>query len=145
MPVAYTKRVEIVFEIIAAPNRPRHLESPVSSPQSVGEIERQLRCPQHTVSKHLRFLRDAGFRRSTVDAQARLYRLQPSRCKRSTPGFAPVRRFWSAQSMPSNAPSIVCNYPRPKRKRGKRISIAISTRRGGGGEGDGRRKNCLVK
>src|SRR5207253_9036465 len=49
----------------------------VSSQQSVGEIERQLRMSQPTVSKHLRVLRDAGFVESTVDAQRRLYRLKP--------------------------------------------------------------------
>jgi predicted ArsR family transcriptional regulator len=40
----------------------------VSSEQSVGEIERQLRMPQPTVSKHLRVLREAGFVESTVDS-----------------------------------------------------------------------------
>jgi DNA-binding transcriptional ArsR family regulator len=49
----------------------------VSSEQSVGEIERQLRMPQPTVSKHLRVLREAGFVEATVDAQRRLYRLKP--------------------------------------------------------------------
>ena len=47
----------------------------VSSQQSVGEIERQLRIAQPTVSKHLRVLCEAGFVESTVDAQRRLYRL----------------------------------------------------------------------
>src|SRR5882757_6338801 len=75
--VEYIKRVESVFEIIAEPNRRAILSLLVSSQQSVGEIERQLRMPQPTVSKHLRVLRDAGFVESTVDAQRRLYRLKP--------------------------------------------------------------------
>jgi DNA-binding transcriptional ArsR family regulator len=66
--------VESVFEIIAEPNRRAILSLLVSSQQSVGEIERQLRMPQPTVSKHLRVLREAGFVESTVDAQRRLYR-----------------------------------------------------------------------
>jgi DNA-binding transcriptional ArsR family regulator len=69
--------VESVFEIIAEPNRRAILSLLVSSQQSVGEIERQLRMPQPTVSKHLRVLREAGFVESTVDAQRRLYRLKP--------------------------------------------------------------------
>src|ERR1041384_8722878 len=69
--------MESVFEIIAEPNRRAILSLLVSSEQSVGEIERQLRMPQPTVSKHLRVLRDAGFVESTVDAQRRLYRLKP--------------------------------------------------------------------
>jgi DNA-binding transcriptional ArsR family regulator len=69
--------MESVFEIIAEPNRRAILSLLVSSQQSVGEIERQLRMPQPTVSKHLRVLREAGFVESTVDAQRRLYRLKP--------------------------------------------------------------------
>jgi DNA-binding transcriptional ArsR family regulator len=53
------KSMESVFEIIAEPNRQAILRLLVSSEQSVGEIERQLRMPQPTVSKHLRVLRDA--------------------------------------------------------------------------------------
>jgi DNA-binding transcriptional ArsR family regulator len=68
--------VESVFEIIAEPNRRAILSFLVSSQHSVGEIERQLRMPQPTVSKHLRVLREAGFVESTVDAQRRLYRLK---------------------------------------------------------------------
>src|SRR4249920_2131759 len=75
--VEYTKSVESVFEIIAEPNRRAILSLLVSSQQSVGEIERQLRMSQPTVSKHLRVLREAGFVESTVDAQRRLYRLRP--------------------------------------------------------------------
>src|SRR6267143_32034 len=70
--VEYIKIVESVFEIIAEPNRRAILSLLVSSQQSVGEIERQLRMPQPTVSKHLRVLREAGFVESTVDAQRRL-------------------------------------------------------------------------
>jgi DNA-binding transcriptional ArsR family regulator len=51
--------VDTVFDIIAEPNRRAILSLLVSSEQSVGEIERQLRMPQPTVSKHLRVLRDA--------------------------------------------------------------------------------------
>ena len=57
--------MESVFEIIAEPNRRAILSLLVSSQQSVGEIERQLRIPQPTVSKHLRVLREAGFVEST--------------------------------------------------------------------------------
>jgi DNA-binding transcriptional ArsR family regulator len=41
-----------------------------SACQSVGEIERQLRMTQPTVSKHLRVLRQAGFVESALDAPA---------------------------------------------------------------------------
>src|SRR5262249_46094765 len=94
--VAYTKNMESVFEIIAEPNRRAILSLLVSSQQSVGEIERRLRMPQPTVSKHLRVLRDAGFVESTVDAQRRLYRLKPEALQELDAWLAPFRRFWSA-------------------------------------------------
>jgi DNA-binding transcriptional ArsR family regulator len=88
--------MESVFEIIAEPSRRAILSLLVSSQQSVGEIERQLRMPQPTVSKHLRVLRDAGFVESTVDAQRRLYRLKPEPLHEVDAWLAPFRRFWSA-------------------------------------------------
>jgi DNA-binding transcriptional ArsR family regulator len=94
--VEYTKRVESVFEIIAEPNRRAILSLLVSSQQSVGEIERQLRMTQPTVSKHLRVLREAGFVESKVDAQRRLYRLKPEPFQEVDAWLAPFRRFWSA-------------------------------------------------
>jgi DNA-binding transcriptional ArsR family regulator len=88
--------MESVFEIIAEPNRRAILSLLVSSEQSVGEIERQLRMPQPTVSKHLRVLREAGFVESTVDAQRRLYRLKPEPLQELDAWLAQFRRFWSA-------------------------------------------------
>jgi DNA-binding transcriptional ArsR family regulator len=94
--IEYIKRVESVFEIIAEPNRRAILSLLVSSQQSVGEIERQLRMSQPAVSKHLRVLRDAGFVESTVDAQRRLYRLKPEPLREMDAWLAQFRRFWSA-------------------------------------------------
>jgi DNA-binding transcriptional ArsR family regulator len=88
--------VESVFGIIAEPNRRAILSLLVSSQQSVGDIERQLRMPQPTVSKHLRVLREAGFVESTVDAQRRLYRLKPEPLQELDTWLAQFRRFWSA-------------------------------------------------
>jgi DNA-binding transcriptional ArsR family regulator len=88
--------MESVFEIIAEPNRRAILGLLVTSQQSVGEIERQLRMSQPTVSKHLRVLREAGFVESTVDAQRRLYRLKPEPFQEVDEWLAQFRRFWSA-------------------------------------------------
>ena len=88
--------MESVFDIIAEPNRRAILNLLISSDQSVGEIERRLRMPQPTVSKHLRVLRDAGFVESTVDAQRRLYRLKPEPLRELDAWLAPFRQFWSA-------------------------------------------------
>ena len=89
-------RMESAFDIIAEPNRRAILSLLVSSQQSVGEIERQLRMPQPTVSKHLRVLREAGFVESAVDAQRRLYRLRPEPFQEVDAWLAQFRRFWTA-------------------------------------------------
>lgn len=94
--IGYIRRVETVFEIIAEPNRRAILSLLVSSEQSVGEIERQLRMSQPTVSKHLRVLREAGIVKSTVQAQRRLYRLKPEPLQELDAWLQPFRRFWSA-------------------------------------------------
>ena len=86
--------MESVFAILAEPNRRAIISLLVSSQQSVGEIERRLRMPQPTVSKHLRVLRDAGFVEATVDAQRRLYRLKPEPLQELDAWLAPFRQFW---------------------------------------------------
>jgi len=91
----YIQSVESVFEVIAEPNRRAILSLLILSQQSVGEIERQLRMPQPTISKHLRVLRENGFVESTVDAQRRLYRLKPEPLQELDAWLAPFRRFWS--------------------------------------------------
>jgi DNA-binding transcriptional ArsR family regulator len=88
--------VESVFDVIAEPNRRAILSLLVLSEQSVGDIERQLRMSQPTVSKHLRVLREAGFVESTVDAQRRLYRINAQPLQEVDAWLAPFRRFWSA-------------------------------------------------
>jgi DNA-binding transcriptional ArsR family regulator len=88
--------MESAFAIIAEPNRRAILGLLLSSERSVGEIERRLRMPQPTVSKHLRVLREAGFVESTVDAQRRLYRLKPEPLQELDAWLDPFRRFWSA-------------------------------------------------
>ena len=89
--------MDTVFEIIAEPNRRAILSLLVLSEQSVGEIESQLDMSQPTVSKHLRVLREAGFVESTVDAQRRVYRLNPEPLQEVDVWLSQFRRFWSAR------------------------------------------------
>jgi DNA-binding transcriptional ArsR family regulator len=88
--------VESVFGIVAEPNRRAILSLLASSEQSVGEIERRLRMPQPTVSKHLRVLREAGFVEANVDAQRRLYRLNPARFQELDEWLDQFRSLWSS-------------------------------------------------
>jgi DNA-binding transcriptional ArsR family regulator len=88
--------VESSFAIIAEPNRRAILSLLVSSERSVGEIERRLRMPQTSVSKHLRVLREGGFVESRVDGQRRVYRIRPEPLKELDAWLAPFRRLWTA-------------------------------------------------
>jgi DNA-binding transcriptional ArsR family regulator len=88
--------METTFGIIAEPNRRAILSLLASSERSVGEIERRLRIPQPSVSKHLRVLREAGFVEVRADAQRRVYRLTPEPLKEVEAWLAPFRRLWSA-------------------------------------------------
>lgn len=87
--------MDSVFEVVAEPNRRAILTLLISAEQSVGEIERRLRMPQPTVSKHLRVLREAGVVESTVDAQRRVYRVRPEQLQEIDEWLAPFRRLWS--------------------------------------------------
>ena len=86
--------VESTFAIIAEPNRRAILTLLASSERSVGEIERRLRMPQTSVSKHLRVLREAGFVEARVDAQRRVYRVRPEPLMEVDAWLSPFRRLW---------------------------------------------------
>src|SRR5664279_2633515 len=92
---SYIPVVESSFSIIAEPNRRAILSLLLSSELSVGELERELRLSQPSVSKHLRVLRDAGFVESRIEAQRRLYRLRPEPLMELDAWLVPFRRFWT--------------------------------------------------
>ena len=87
--------MESTFGIIAEPNRRAILSLLASSERSVSEIERRLRMPQPSVSKHLRVLREAGFVEARVDAQRRVYRIRPEPLMEVDAWLDRFRRFWS--------------------------------------------------
>src|SRR4051812_20126175 len=87
--------MESTFGIIAEPNRRAILTLLASAEQSVSEIERQLRMPQPSVSKHLRVLREAGFVEARVEAQRRVYRIRPEPLMEVDAWLDPFRRFWT--------------------------------------------------
>jgi len=88
--------MESSFAIIAEPNRRAILSLLASSERSVGELERRLRMPQPSVSKHLRVLREAGFVEARVEAQRRVYRIRPEPILAVDEWLTPFRRFWTA-------------------------------------------------
>ena len=96
MPYREYTRMASAFAVLAEPNRRAMLHLLATSERTVGELERHLRMPQPSVSKHLRLLREAGFVESRVDAQRRVYRLRPEPFMEVDSWLEPFRRFWAA-------------------------------------------------
>lgn len=87
--------MESAFAVIAEPHRRAILSMLSSSERSVSELMQRLRLPQPSVSKHLKVLREGGFVESRVEAQRRVYRLNPKPLREVDAWLAPFRRFWS--------------------------------------------------
>ena len=90
--------MESSFAILAEPSRRAILGLLASSEKSVGEIERRLRMPQTSVSKHLRVLREAGFVESRVEAQRRVYRIRPEPLMEVDAWLEDFRRLWTVHA-----------------------------------------------
>ncbi len=86
--------MESSFAIIAEPNRRAILGLLASSERSVGELEKKLRMPQTSVSKHLRVLREAGFVEARIEAQRRMYRIRPEPLMEVDTWLSQFRRLW---------------------------------------------------
>ena len=84
-----------MFEVLAEPNRRRLLDELRSGERPVGDLVVALGISQPAVSKHLRVLRDAGLVGVRVDAQRRLYRLQPEPLRAIDEWLTPYRSAWS--------------------------------------------------
>jgi DNA-binding transcriptional ArsR family regulator len=87
--------VESAFAVIAEPNRRAILSMLSASERSVGELMDELGLPQPSVSKHLKVLRERGFVESRVEAQRRVYRLNPKPLQEVDEWLEQFRRFWS--------------------------------------------------
>jgi DNA-binding transcriptional ArsR family regulator len=83
------------FAVLAQPQRRQILDAILDGEQSVSDLVSRLRMSQPTVSKHLRVLRDAGMVAVQVDAQRRLYRVEPSSLAVVDAWLAPYRRLWA--------------------------------------------------
>ena len=89
--------MSLVFEVLAEPNRRLILDLLRERERPVSDLVEHLRVSQPAVSKHLRTLRDAGLVASRVDAQRRLYRVQPGPLRQLDDWLAPYRAMWSSQ------------------------------------------------
>ena len=62
--------------------------------RSVGELVERLGMNQPAVSKQLRVLRESGLATVRVEAQRRIYRLNPDGLREVDDWLAPFRAFW---------------------------------------------------
>jgi DNA-binding transcriptional ArsR family regulator len=90
----YTRRVS-TWAALADPNRRAVLALLLERPRAVNELVARLGLTQPGTSKHLRVLREAGLVRVRVDAQKRVYALEPKPLAELDAWLAPYRRLWS--------------------------------------------------
>jgi DNA-binding transcriptional ArsR family regulator len=82
------------LQALAEPNRFQIVELLRDGPRPVGDMVHRLGLRQPQVSKHLRVLSDAGLVDVRVDAQRRIYALQPAPWKELEAWIARYRRVW---------------------------------------------------
>jgi DNA-binding transcriptional ArsR family regulator len=82
------------WSVLSDPHRRQALELLRAQPHTVTELTAKLELSQPGTSKHLRTLRDAGLVTVRVDAQRRVYELNPAPLVELDEWLAPYRRFW---------------------------------------------------
>lgn len=82
------------FELLSDATRRRVLDVLREREHSVGELVDLLDMSQPAVSKQLRVLREAGLALVRIDAQRRVYRLNPHGLREIDDWIAPFRTFW---------------------------------------------------
>jgi DNA-binding transcriptional ArsR family regulator len=86
-----------IFSALAEPNRRAILDLLLEDDQPVGTLVDSLDIGQPTVSKHLKALREAGLVTMRVDANKRIYSLQPQPLAEVDGWLLPYRRRWAAR------------------------------------------------
>jgi DNA-binding transcriptional ArsR family regulator len=84
-----------VFAALADPTRRRIVELLGRRERSAGEIVGEFDVSGPAISQHLKALRDAGLVRVRVDAQRRIYSLDPAGLGEVDAWLARVRQFWA--------------------------------------------------
>jgi DNA-binding transcriptional ArsR family regulator len=82
---------------LADPNRRQILELLAQREQAAGAIAEHFSISAPAISQHLKVLRDANLVTVRVDAQRRIYALNPAGLAEIDAWMAQVRGFWSAR------------------------------------------------
>lgn len=85
------------FAVLAEPQRRHILDALITGERPVTDLVDSLGISQPNVSKHLRVLREAGMVTVRVDAQRRLYRVEPAALVEIDTWLAPYRRLWTSR------------------------------------------------
>ncbi len=83
------------FAVLAQVQRREILDCLLGGELPVNDLVERLRMSQPMVSKHLKVLRDAGMVAVRVDAQRRLYRVEPGALADIDAWLTPYRRLWT--------------------------------------------------
>ncbi len=92
--MAYIQAME-VFEAVADPTRRRILDLLAEGECSAGELCEEFPVTRPAISRHLRVLRETGLVSCRVDAQRRMYRLEPEPLEEVVRWLSRYREHWS--------------------------------------------------
>lgn len=81
--------------MLADPSRRRILELLTKGERSVGEIHKEFAISGPAVSQHLKVLKEAGLVSARVDAQRRIYSLNPEPLNQMVKWLTGVGAFWN--------------------------------------------------
>ena len=87
----------VTFTALADPKRRRIVELLATGEMAAGEINKHFRVSGPAISQHLKVLRDAHLVRVRVDAQRRVYSLDPKGLDELEEWLMSVRKFWSGR------------------------------------------------
>jgi DNA-binding transcriptional ArsR family regulator len=87
----------MTFEVLAEPRRRAIMDLLLAGERPVGDLVSELRMSQPAVSRHLRVLREAGLVRVRIDAQRRLYRIEPGPLRTVDEWLMPYRQLWATR------------------------------------------------
>ena len=83
------------WSALADPHRRAAVALLLERPRPVNELVERLGLTQPSTSKHLRVLRQAGLVRVRIDAQRRVYALDPAPLAELDAWLSPYRRLWA--------------------------------------------------
>jgi DNA-binding transcriptional ArsR family regulator len=86
---------EAVWAALSDTHRRALLEALRPGERTVGELVAEVGLSQPATSKHLRVLREAGLVQVRVDAQRRVYAIDPAGLAPLDAWLAPYRRLWN--------------------------------------------------